>query len=45
MPATGRIRRTPAPSDKRASVVELTDGGNALADQVKQLSALGRRRP
>jgi DNA-binding MarR family transcriptional regulator len=35
--ATGHIRRTPAPSDKRASVVELTDNGKALADQVKQL--------
>ncbi|MFB4285751.1 nitroreductase/quinone reductase family protein [Nonomuraea sp. MTCD27] len=35
--ATGHIRRTPAPSDKRASIVELTDSGKALADQVKQL--------
>ena len=35
--ASGHIRRTPAPSDKRASIVELTDTGNALADQVKQL--------
>jgi len=35
--ASGHIRRTPAPSDKRASIVELTDSGNALADQVKQL--------
>lgn len=35
--ATGHIRRTPAPSDKRASIVELTDGGKALAEQVKQL--------
>jgi deazaflavin-dependent oxidoreductase (nitroreductase family) len=35
--ATGRIRRKPAPSDKRASVVELTDSGRALADDVKQL--------
>jgi DNA-binding MarR family transcriptional regulator len=35
--ATGHIRRTPAPSDKRASVVELTDRGRALAEQVKQL--------
>jgi DNA-binding MarR family transcriptional regulator len=33
----GHIRRKPAPSDKRASVVELTDRGKALADQVKQL--------
>jgi DNA-binding MarR family transcriptional regulator len=35
--ATGHIRRKPAPADKRASVVELTDSGKALADQVKQL--------
>jgi DNA-binding MarR family transcriptional regulator len=35
--ATGHIRRTPAPSDKRASVVELTDNGKTLANQVKQL--------
>ncbi|GAA1566078.1 hypothetical protein GCM10009678_56200 [Actinomadura kijaniata] len=35
--AAGHIRRSPAPSDKRASVVELTDSGKALADQVKQL--------
>ncbi|GII01475.1 nitroreductase/quinone reductase family protein [Planobispora takensis] len=35
--ATGHIRRSPAPSDRRASVVELTDGGRALAEQVKQL--------
>jgi DNA-binding MarR family transcriptional regulator len=35
--ATGHIRRTPAPSDKRATIVELTDSGKALADQVKQL--------
>ena len=27
----------PAPSDKRASIVELTDSGKALAGQVKQL--------
>lgn len=33
----GHIRRKPAPSDRRASVVELTDSGKALADQVKQL--------
>ena len=31
------IRRKPAPSDKRASIVELTDSGEALVDQVKQL--------
>lgn len=35
--ASGHIRRTPAPSDKRASVVELTDSGVALADRVKHL--------
>jgi DNA-binding MarR family transcriptional regulator len=35
--ASGYIRRKPAPADKRASIVELTDGGRALADQVKQL--------
>jgi deazaflavin-dependent oxidoreductase (nitroreductase family) len=35
--ASGHIRRTPAPSDKRASIVELTDSGQALADQIKQL--------
>jgi DNA-binding MarR family transcriptional regulator len=35
--ATGHIRRKPAPYDKRASIVELTDSGMALADQVKQL--------
>src|ERR671927_508397 len=35
--ASGHIRRKPAPSDGRASVVELTDSGKALADQVKEL--------
>jgi DNA-binding MarR family transcriptional regulator len=35
--ALGHVRRTPAPSDKRASIVELTDSGKALAGQVKQL--------
>jgi DNA-binding MarR family transcriptional regulator len=35
--AAGHIRRTPAPTDKRASIVELTDSGRALTDQVKQL--------
>ena len=35
--AAGHIRRKAAPSDKRASIVELTDSGKALADQVKQL--------
>ncbi len=35
--ASGHIRRTPAPSDKRAMTVELTDSGRALAEQVKEL--------
>ncbi|GAB2860443.1 hypothetical protein GCM10027176_73260 [Actinoallomurus bryophytorum] len=35
--AAGHIRRRPAPSDKRAGIVELTDSGKALADQVKRL--------
>jgi DNA-binding MarR family transcriptional regulator len=35
--AAGHIRRRPAPSDKRASIVELTGSGKALADQVKRL--------
>jgi DNA-binding MarR family transcriptional regulator len=35
--ASGHIRRKPAPSDKRASIVELTASGKALADQVKEL--------
>ncbi|GAA3381840.1 MarR family winged helix-turn-helix transcriptional regulator [Cryptosporangium minutisporangium] len=35
--ASGHIRRGPVPGDKRASVVELTESGKALADQVKQL--------
>lgn len=35
--AAGHIRRRPAPTDKRASVVELTDSGKALTDQVKKL--------
>jgi deazaflavin-dependent oxidoreductase (nitroreductase family) len=35
--ASGHIRREPAPTDRRASVVELTDSGKALVDQVKQL--------
>jgi deazaflavin-dependent oxidoreductase (nitroreductase family) len=35
--ASGHISRTPAPTDKRASVVELTDRGKVLVDQVKQL--------
>jgi DNA-binding MarR family transcriptional regulator len=35
--AAGHIRRTPSTSDKRASLVELTESGGALVDQVKQL--------
>ncbi|MDL4816789.1 MarR family winged helix-turn-helix transcriptional regulator [Actinomadura opuntiae] len=35
--AAGHIRRSPAPGDQRATVVELTDGGRALTDQVKRL--------
>jgi DNA-binding MarR family transcriptional regulator len=35
--AAGHIRRSPAPSDKRASVVELTDSGRALAERVKEV--------
>jgi DNA-binding MarR family transcriptional regulator len=35
--ASGHVRRTPVPSDKRASIVELTDSGRALTDRVKQL--------
>ncbi|WP_433065965.1 MarR family winged helix-turn-helix transcriptional regulator [Dactylosporangium sp. CS-033363] len=35
--ASGHIRRTPAPADRRATVVELTGSGRALAAQVKAL--------
>jgi DNA-binding MarR family transcriptional regulator len=35
--AAGHIRRKPASFDKRASIVELTDSGEALADQIKRL--------
>jgi DNA-binding MarR family transcriptional regulator len=35
--ASGHIRREASPSDKRASIVELTESGRALADQVKEL--------
>jgi deazaflavin-dependent oxidoreductase (nitroreductase family) len=35
--ASSHIRRKPDPSDKRASIVELTDSGKALTDQVKDL--------
>lgn len=34
---SGLICRKSAPSDGRASIVELTDSGKALAEQVKQL--------
>jgi DNA-binding MarR family transcriptional regulator len=35
--ASGHIRREAAPTDKRASVVVLTDRGSALVDQIRQL--------
>ncbi|MEV0660377.1 MarR family winged helix-turn-helix transcriptional regulator [Actinomadura luteofluorescens] len=35
--ASGHVRRRPAPTDRRASVVELTDSGAALAERVKEL--------
>ena len=35
--ASGHIRRKPAPADRRASIVELTDSGRALADRIKSL--------
>ena len=35
--ASGHVRREPAPGDKRASVVELTESGKALTDRVKDL--------
>jgi DNA-binding MarR family transcriptional regulator len=35
--AAGHIRRRTVPTDKRASVVELTDSGAALVEQVKRL--------
>ena len=35
--ASGHVRRKSDSSDKRASIVELTDSGEALADKVKQL--------
>lgn len=38
--ASGYVRRRAAPSDKRASVVELTDAGKTLVDQVKKLWCL-----
>ncbi|MFD7846250.1 MarR family winged helix-turn-helix transcriptional regulator [Nocardia sp. NPDC059764] len=35
--ASGHIRRAPAPNDKRASVVELTESGRQLAEEVKRV--------
>src|SRR4051812_44545308 len=35
--ASGHIRRTPNPADKRATVVTLTDSGKALADRIREL--------
>lgn len=35
--AAGHVRRRPDPSDKRASIVELTDRGRAVVDQVTEL--------
>jgi DNA-binding MarR family transcriptional regulator len=34
--ASGHVRRTPATSDKRASVVELTDRGRDLVGRIKE---------
>ncbi|MFC4906972.1 MarR family winged helix-turn-helix transcriptional regulator [Actinomadura gamaensis] len=35
--AAGHLRRSPAPDDQRATVVELTGKGEALAERVKEL--------
>jgi DNA-binding MarR family transcriptional regulator len=35
--ASGHIKRTPDPADKRATVVALTDSGKALVGQIRQL--------
>ncbi|MFI6482935.1 nitroreductase/quinone reductase family protein [Nonomuraea sp. NPDC050663] len=35
--ASGHIRRVPTPADKRATVVELTESGRALTEQIKDL--------
>jgi DNA-binding MarR family transcriptional regulator len=35
--AGGHIRRTPSPSDGRATVVELTGSGRALVERIKEL--------
>ncbi|MGI5241907.1 MarR family winged helix-turn-helix transcriptional regulator [Dactylosporangium sp. CA-139066] len=34
--ASGHVRRAPAPTDRRASLVELTESGAALAERVKE---------
>ncbi|MBO3741451.1 MarR family winged helix-turn-helix transcriptional regulator [Actinoplanes flavus] len=34
---SGHIERTPDPTDKRATVVALTDSGKAVAEQIRQL--------
>ena len=34
---SGHLRRSPAPNDRRASVVELTDSGRELAGKVKEI--------
>jgi DNA-binding MarR family transcriptional regulator len=35
--AAGHVRRKPSPSDKRVSIVELTDSGRALVAEIKAL--------
>ncbi|MGW3344322.1 MarR family winged helix-turn-helix transcriptional regulator [Nonomuraea rubra] len=35
--AAGHIRRAPAPADRRASIVELTDSGRELTGRIKRL--------
>jgi DNA-binding MarR family transcriptional regulator len=35
--AAGHIRRRPIPTDRRASIVELTDSGKALAERITEL--------
>uniref|UniRef100_UPI00388DD872 MarR family winged helix-turn-helix transcriptional regulator n=1 Tax=Rhodococcus sp. TaxID=1831 RepID=UPI00388DD872 len=35
--ASGHIRRTPDPADKRATRVALTDSGKALVEQIRKL--------
>lgn len=43
--AAGHIRRTPDPSDKRASIVELTDSGTAWPTGSSSCGARWRRKP